>query len=317
MQHFDTAFIGAGMAGLAAGIRLALAGKNCHHPGAAQRLRRAELLLQSGGPQVRRGAARHDELCAQRHQGHPADQAAPPAAHPLRRARPLPAVRLASPFPGCQLRFNNDFAFLESEVARAFPRQIDGFRALTEEVARSTPSTSVPSPPRPARPCAPHQRPAAGGHALLPGHVLRQRGRARHGLRAVRHHVPLALFRGLCPPLDRRPHIIKLLQSKYRDLGGVRKMKCGIRRIHARTAKPARLSSTTANPHSRQNYLHRRCRRDRPPLRRQPADAAADNIGQLSFTETITVLDQQPADFGWDDTIIFSTRRALPLCPRR
>jgi phytoene dehydrogenase-like protein len=41
----------------------------------------------------------------------------------------------------------------------------------------------------------------------------------------------------------------------------------------------------------------------------QPSDAASDNIGQLSFTETITVLDQQPTDFGWDDTIIFFNTR--------
>jgi phytoene dehydrogenase-like protein len=41
----------------------------------------------------------------------------------------------------------------------------------------------------------------------------------------------------------------------------------------------------------------------------QSSDAANDNIGQLSFTETITVLDKQPADFGWDDTIIFFNTR--------
>ena len=37
-------------------------------------------------------------------------------------------------FPGCELKFSNEFALLESEVARAFPKQIDGFRALAEEV---------------------------------------------------------------------------------------------------------------------------------------------------------------------------------------
>ena len=37
----------------------------------------------------------------------------------------------------------------------------------------------------------------------------------------------------------------------------------------------------------------------------QLADAESENIGQLSFTETITVLDKQPTEFGWNDTIIF------------
>ena len=40
-----------------------------------------------------------------------------------------------------------------------------------------------------------------------------------------------------------------------------------------------------------------------------PADTSSENIGQLSFTETITALNKQPADFGWDDTIIFFNTR--------
>ena len=40
-----------------------------------------------------------------------------------------------------------------------------------------------------------------------------------------------------------------------------------------------------------------------------PEDAGSDNIGRLGFTETITVLDKQPSDFGWDDTIIFFNTR--------
>lgn len=41
----------------------------------------------------------------------------------------------------------------------------------------------------------------------------------------------------------------------------------------------------------------------------QTNEAGADNIGQLSFTETITALDKQPQDFGWNDTIIFFNTR--------
>ena len=36
-----------------------------------------------------------------------------------------------------------------------------------------------------------------------------------------------------------------------------------------------------------------------------PADAIEDDIGKITYVETITVLDRQPADFGWDDTIVF------------
>ena len=37
---------------------------------------------------------------------------------------------------------------------------------------------------------------------------------------------------------------------------------------------------------------------------REP-DEAEEQIGRLSFVETITVTDLQPADFGWKDTIVF------------
>ena len=38
-------------------------------------------------------------------------------------------------------------------------------------------------------------------------------------------------------------------------------------------------------------------------------DTNSENIGQLSFTETITVLDKSPSDFDWNDTIIFFNTR--------
>src|SRR5690606_18628194 len=37
-------------------------------------------------------------------------------------------------FPGYDLRFSNDFALLESEVAHAFPNAIDAFRKLVEYI---------------------------------------------------------------------------------------------------------------------------------------------------------------------------------------
>lgn len=37
----------------------------------------------------------------------------------------------------------------------------------------------------------------------------------------------------------------------------------------------------------------------------QPVEASTENEGQLSFVETISVLDKQPRELGWNDTIIF------------
>src|SRR6185503_1908177 len=37
-------------------------------------------------------------------------------------------------FPGVSLRFTNDAAVLEAEIARAFPREMDGYRRLVAEM---------------------------------------------------------------------------------------------------------------------------------------------------------------------------------------
>ena len=45
-----------------------------------------------------------------------------------------PQVGSEIAFPDVRLKFNNDFALLESEIAREFPRQKDNFRRLLEEI---------------------------------------------------------------------------------------------------------------------------------------------------------------------------------------
>ncbi|MGB0259761.1 MAG: NAD(P)-binding protein, partial [Coraliomargarita sp.] len=133
-QHFETVIIGAGMAGMAAGIRLALAGKNViilerHNAGGGLNSfysidgRKYDVGLHAMTNYVPKGTK------------------GTPLAKLLRQLRiPYDALDLCPQFgsriafPGCDLKFSNDFALLESEVTRAFPKQIDGFRALAEEV---------------------------------------------------------------------------------------------------------------------------------------------------------------------------------------
>ena len=113
-------------------------------------------------------------------------------------------------------------------------------------------------------------------------------------------------FEGFARPLEGVRVIIKLLQDKYRSLGGVRKMKCGIRKIHTSGSKASAIELDNGATITADKIISTAGAVETARLcNDQPEDAASDNIGQLSFTETITVLDRQPADFGWDDTIIF------------
>jgi phytoene dehydrogenase-like protein len=113
-------------------------------------------------------------------------------------------------------------------------------------------------------------------------------------------------FEGFARPLDGVRVIIKLLQDKYRSLGGIRKMKCGIRKIHTSGGKASSIELDSGATLTADKVISTAGAVETARLcQDQPADAAQDNIGQLSFTETITALDRQPVDFGWDDTIIF------------
>ena len=306
-QHYETIIIGAGMAGLAAGIRLALAGKNVivlerHNASGglnsfySQDGRKFDVGLHAMTNYVPKGTK------------------GTPLTKLLRQLRiPYDALDLCPQngsrihFPGCQLEFTNDFAHFEAEVAHAFPRQIDGFRALAEEV-RTLDAFNLGAIPTSAREAV--QRhisdPLLEDMIFCP--VMYYGSAQEHDMDYGQFAIMFRslFFEGFARPLEGVRVIIKLLQDKYRSLGGVRKMKCGIRKIHTSGSKASAIELDNGATITADKIISTAGAVETARLcNDQPADAASDNIGQLSFTETITVLDRQPADFGWDDTIIF------------
>ena len=306
-QHYETVIIGAGMAGLAAGIRLALAGKNVivlerHNASGglnsfySQDGRKFDVGLHAMTNYVPKGTK------------------GTPLTKLLRQLRiPYDALDLCPQngsrihFPGCQLEFTNDFAHFEAEVAHAFPRQIDGFRALAEEV-RTLDAFNLGAIPTSAREAV--QRhisdPLLEDMIFYP--VMYYGSAQEHDMDYGQFAIMFRslFFEGFARPLEGVRVIIKLLQDKYRSLGGVRKMKCGIRKIHTSGSKASAIELDNGATITADKIISTAGAVETARLcNDQPEDAASDNIGQLSFTETITVLDRQPADFGWDDTIIF------------
>jgi phytoene dehydrogenase-like protein len=117
-----------------------------------------------------------------------------------------------------------------------------------------------------------------------------------------------ALFlEGFARPLDGVRVIIRVLLDKYRQAGGERRMKCGVKRIIERKGRAAALvlddgSEVTADHVISSMGYPETMRACEPP---HEAEAAA-NIGALSFVETISVFRDPPAAWGWgDDTIVF------------
>ena len=299
------------MAGMAAGIRLALAGKNViilerHNAGGGLNSfysidgRKYDVGLHAMTNYVPKGTK------------------GTPLAKLLRQLRiPYDALDLCPQFgsriafPGCDLKFSNDFALMEAEVARAFPKQIDGFRALAEEV-RTLDAFNLGAIPTSARAAVKRHLSDPLLEDMLFCPVMYYGSAEEHDMDYGQFAIMFRslFFEGFARPFDGVRVIIRLLQNKYRELGGVRKMKCGIQKIHTEGNRASSITLDDGSVIKADKIISTAGAVETDRLcSDQPVDASSDNIGQLSFTETITALDKQPADFGWDDTIIFFNTR--------
>lgn len=306
-SHYDAVVIGAGMSGLAAGIRLALSG------------RKTLILERHNAPGGLNGFYSFD---GRKYDVglHALTNFAAPGARRLPMVKLLRQLRLprealdlneqlgsAIAFGQCQLRFSNNIELLESEVEEAFPESIDGFRQLTAYVESFDDTADQPAQGS-ARQCL---------HNFIPDPLLREMllcplmyyGNPRE------HDMELAGFatlfkaiylQGFARPFDGVRTIVRALLAKYRELGGERRMKMGVHRIIASAGRVTALVLDDGSEITADHILSSAGYAETLRLcSDQPEDAAADKVGRLSFVETITVFDRQPADFGWRDTIVF------------
>ncbi len=188
---YDTIIIGAGMSGLAAGIRLAHFG---------QRVCILERHSAIGGLNSfyrQRGRTFDVGLHAVTNYA-PKGTRTGPLARLLRQLRITweewalaPQLSSAIMFPDATLRFTNDIDCLESEVRRRFAGQVDNFRRLVSEL-HDYDQFGQAGPGPSARGRGPHHRRSlAAGDDFLPDPLLRRGPRTRYRLRPVQH--PLSL----------------------------------------------------------------------------------------------------------------------------
>lgn len=189
-SHYDVAIVGAGMSGLAAGIRLAHFGKKVciferhNAPGGLNSF------YSIAGRKYDVGLHAMTNYVAPGVKGTPLGK----LLRQLRITReefalcPQKQSRIA--FKNCSLAFSNDFGLLEAEVVARFPTQADGWRALVQTV-RTYDDVSLDAKPLSAREVVGRHitDPLLADMLFLPRDVLRQCPRTRHGVRAIRHHV--------------------------------------------------------------------------------------------------------------------------------
>ena len=303
--HYDVAIIGAGLSGLAAGIRLAHFGKRVcifERHNAAGGLNSFYSL---GGRKYDVGLHAVTNFV-------PAGVKGTPLGKILRQLRidrdefalcPQKGSRVAfGPRGERVLRFTNDFALLESEVATHFPAQFEGFRKVAR-FAREMP-LSGGGEGASARAFIRESvtDPLLEDMLLCPLMFYGSASEDDMDLGQFAIMFRALYLEGFARPLDGVRVIMRVILDKYRQAGGERRMKCGVRSIVVRGGRAAALILDSGEEITADHVLSSIGAAETEAL----VGARPDTGRTLGYVETITVLDRAPAALGWgDDTIVF------------
>jgi phytoene dehydrogenase-like protein len=222
------------------------------------------------------------------------------------------------------LRFTNDFAVLEAEVTSKFPAQADGFRELLAAV-RAFDDVALDAKAISARQIVRRHitDPLLEDMLFCP---LMYYGSATERDMEFGQFVIMfkALFlEGFARPFDGVRVVLRVLLEKYRAAGGERRMKCGVQKIVARNGRATAVLLDDGSEVSADHVISSigapetdsllEVEQERRELQESINDSdggpdrpSSTPAGRLSFVETITVLNRQPAEIGWgSDTIVF------------
>ena len=309
MERFDVAIIGAGMSGLAAGIRLAHFGK---------RVCIFERHNAPGGLNsfyAKNGRKYDVGLHAMTNFVGPGSNKRAPLNRILRQLRiAREDLRLCEQqgsrvaFPGVDLRFNNDFDFFKSEVEGRFPDQMDGLIGLVDAIENfdnNTPSSAFVS-----------AREVVSGFIsdplledMLFCPLMYYGSSTPHDMDFGQFAIMFQsiLMEGFARPYDGIRPIIKLLLNRYRESGGIRKMKSGVRRVVTSGNHVTELELDNGDRVQADVILSSAGLEETLEMCGSSTEVDEARCEQrLSFVETMSIFDEQPSSFGWgDDTIVF------------
>lgn len=307
--HYDVAIIGAGMSGLAAGIRLAHFGKRVCIFERHNAVGGLNGFYSIEGRKYDVGLHAMTNYVAPGVKGTPLGKL-------LRQLRidrdelqlcEQKGSRIAFGEGGeTSLRFTNDFRLFEYEVAEHFPREIDGFRRLVGRI-KTDDAVALDATVESARDVVKQfiHDPLLEDMLFCP---MMYYGSPQERDMAFRDFVVLfrsIFLEGFARPPDGVRVVLRILLDKYRAAGGERRMKCGVQRIVEHVGRAAALILDSGEEVSADVVISSIGSVETDKLI-SPGAETTDEIGRLSFVETVNVLDRQPADVGWgEDTIVF------------
>ena len=303
---YDTIIIGAGMSGLAAGIRLAYFD---------QRVCILERHNTIGGlNSFYRMRGRDYDVGL-----HALTNITPKGAKKGPLARLLRQLRLSwddlqiSPqigsdivFPGVRLRFSNDLDLLRAEVAREFPAEQDHFERLVSEIVEYDDlDESYANWSARERVAEIIADPLLVEMLFCP---LMFYGSAReHDMDWGQFSI---MFRSIFLEGLGRPYagvrlILKHLVRKFRALGGELKLRAGVERLAVEEGRVAGVVLEGGEALEGRRVLSSAGWSETMRLCDDGAPVVGRGSGRLSFCETIAALDVQPQELGHDRTITF------------
>jgi len=303
---YDTIIIGAGMSGLAAGIRLAYFD---------QRVCILERHYTIGGLNsfYRLEGRDYDVGLHALTNFTPKGEKKGPLARLLRQLRfkwddfaLAPQIGSSIAFPGVVLKFNNQLELLESEIARAFPGQQDNFQNLLAKIIEYD-DLDQSAYELSAREVLGEtfSEPLLIEMLLCP---LMWYGNARE------HDMDFGQFcimfrsiflEGFSRPFTGVRLILKNLVRKFRALGGELKLRCGVESIRVEEGRAVGVALDNGEELQGKKILSSAGKIETMRLCDDVTEVETKQAGQLSFIETVSILDRQPQQFGHDRTIVF------------
>jgi phytoene dehydrogenase-like protein len=207
-------------------------------------------------------------------------------------------------FPSVRLRFSNGFGLLEDEVAKAFPAQRDGFARLVRAIGEIDPYHA--GEPRESG------RTFLGRYLTDPLlvdmllHPILFYGSARED--DIDGYQLVILFRSIFQEGFGRPEggikrLLDLLVGRYRKLGGELRMRTGVRaiQIEGGSARGVVLDDGTEIAADRVFSSAGAVE----TMRLAGREADSGDVGRLSFLESISILDRPLSALGHRATMTF------------
>lgn len=217
-----------------------------------------------------------------------------------------PQVGSAIAFPSVRLRFNNDIDLLKSEVSQQFPAESDNFERLLRELADYDDLT---------------QDNFGGSARLFLSGIFRDPllvemllcplmwyGNARED--DMDYGQFCIMFRsifleGFARPFKGVRLILKHLVKRYRALGGELKLRSGVERIVTEGDRAVGVVLENGEELTAKRVLSSAGIIETQRMCDDLSQPTPQRAGQLTFIESISVLDQQPKDLGFSETIVF------------